>query len=165
MADHSVASLVALMLKSISPLLPAACFVKRFNAAVDDARKPTTDVSHPAVVNLGLNNLGPYVFSPMYGTWTYTINSPGGPGKSLGVSLQQMLKDRDPAVEYDLEKIAAKPGPFNWKNPATNANFAFYRAGVTAGRQGQTRPQSQKARTSRPPSRIRRQEGGVSHAR
>ncbi len=112
------------------PMLPPARFIQRFNAAADDARKPTTDVAHPAVLNLALNNLGPYTFNPMYGTFNYRVTAPGGPGKAVGEFLQQLLKDRDPAVEYDPEKMAAKPGVYNWKNPITNANFAFHPGGV-----------------------------------
>lgn len=123
-------------------MIPVRLRVQRFNPGKDDARKPTKDLKHPAVVNIGIAKLGPYEFHPMQGTFVYHApKAPAATGKSVGEFLQTLSNDKKGMPLYEPEdRKFAKAAGYLWTNPALKTNkgmpikIHFYPGGVTPAR-------------------------------
>jgi hypothetical protein len=90
--------------------------IQRFNLAADNPYEPTTDLGHPALVNIGLAKIGPYKFYPMKGTFEYQ------PPDIAAVGVEQFLKllvnHKVNKAWYGPELIAAVGGDYKWLSPA-----------------------------------------------
>jgi hypothetical protein len=91
--------------------------IQRFNLAIDDPYKPTSDLGHPALANLPapLVKMGPYKFYPMKGTFEYQppdINVDG-----VEKFLKRLVNHQVNKAWYEPEKIAAVAGGFQWVSP------------------------------------------------